>query len=155
MFSYKSEKPSFSEKIKQELQREEKPKSNSYTLVLLLTLLVVALIFFLVALLRNCGSEEVSETAKSTPAVEETTTPVAQTGSTVENPSEEAASETTATAPAGGQNYTVQSGDTLFEIGQKFGVDWKKIAEINNLEAPYSLTVGKTLLIPEKTSSTE
>ncbi len=70
-------------------------------------------------------------------------------------PSEEAASETTATAPAGGQNYTVQSGDTLFEIGQKFGVDWKKIAEINNLEAPYSLTVGKTLLIPEKTSSTE
>lgn len=44
--------------------------------------------------------------------------------------------------------YIVAKGDTLSKIGDKFGVDWRKIAEYNNLNAPYTIYANKTLLIP-------
>jgi len=44
--------------------------------------------------------------------------------------------------------YTVQSGDTLAAIGNKFGVDFSKIAQANNLQSPYALDVGQQLKIP-------
>ena len=44
--------------------------------------------------------------------------------------------------------YTVESGDTLSKIGKKLGVDWKVIAELNGVKAPYRLKVGQKLNIP-------
>ncbi|GEM_PF-2550438 len=150
MFSSHSEKPTFSEKIKQELQREEKPQTGSYTLLLLLVLLLIALVFFFVALIKNCTTEKVAESETTTPAAEQSTTPNNQNEEAIENSAEE---EITPETSNSGQTYTIQAGDTLFEIGQKFGIDWKKIAKVNSLEAPYNLTVGKTLVIPPKESS--
>ncbi len=49
-----------------------------------------------------------------------------------------------------GQVYIVQEGDTLSLIGEKFGVPWEKIAEANNLEEPYLLSVGQELIIPQE-----
>lgn len=46
------------------------------------------------------------------------------------------------------QTYTVQSGDTLFSIGTKLNVDWRVIADANNLQSPYSLTTDQQLKIP-------
>lgn len=47
------------------------------------------------------------------------------------------------------KTYKVVSGDTLSGIGQKFGVSWKKIAEVNDVKPPkYIIYVGQTLKIP-------
>ncbi|NTU69675.1 LysM peptidoglycan-binding domain-containing protein [bacterium] len=47
------------------------------------------------------------------------------------------------------KTYKVESGDTLYAIGIKLGVDWKEMAKINDLESPYSLSTGQELKIPE------
>lgn len=51
--------------------------------------------------------------------------------------------------------YTVQSGDTLYKIGIKFGIPWQNIALWNNIQSPYYLTVGQvlTLTAPGSTPS--
>ena len=42
--------------------------------------------------------------------------------------------------------YVIKSGDTLFEIGQKFNVDYQKIMEWNNLSSDL-IYAGKTLIV--------
>ncbi|MDD5605850.1 MAG: LysM peptidoglycan-binding domain-containing protein [Patescibacteria group bacterium] len=44
--------------------------------------------------------------------------------------------------------YTVQSGDTLFGIAVEVGSTTEKLAELNDLEPPYSLSVGQELKLP-------
>ena len=44
--------------------------------------------------------------------------------------------------------YTVQSGDTLSAIGKKLGLDWREIAELNNISAPYIIKKGQGLNLP-------
>lgn len=41
--------------------------------------------------------------------------------------------------------YTVKSGDTLFSVMRKTGVSWKKLARLNNIDAPYDLYSGQRL----------
>ena len=50
----------------------------------------------------------------------------------------------------GGQEYSIESGDTLATIGAKFNVDWKKIAQINKISEPYTVRTGQKLIIPKK-----
>ena len=45
--------------------------------------------------------------------------------------------------------YTVVKGDSLSRIGNRLGVPWRKIAEANNIEAPYTIFPGQVLVIPE------
>ncbi len=45
--------------------------------------------------------------------------------------------------------YTVKSGDMLWKIAEKFGLDWKTLADLNQLKNPNKLTVGQKLRIPE------
>ena len=53
-------------------------------------------------------------------------------------------------APAGGELYTVQSGDTLYSIARKFGVSWETIYDANRdvLSSPDELKAGQQLRIP-------
>lgn len=44
--------------------------------------------------------------------------------------------------------YRVQPGDTITYIGQLYQIDWREIAEANNLQEPYVLTPGDKLCIP-------
>ena len=44
--------------------------------------------------------------------------------------------------------YTVQPGDSVFSIAQRFGVPRNSIVRLNNLTAPYTLMPGTTLRIP-------
>lgn len=44
--------------------------------------------------------------------------------------------------------YTVERGDTLFNIAQKKNVNWAVIATMNNLKAPYVLKAGSVLKLP-------
>ena len=43
------------------------------------------------------------------------------------------------------KTYTVKSGDTLSEIGQKLGVNWKDIANKNGISSPYTIYPGQVL----------
>jgi LysM repeat protein len=43
--------------------------------------------------------------------------------------------------------YTIQSGDTLLSIAQKFGTTVEALAELNDLEAPYAIVAGEQLRV--------
>lgn len=43
----------------------------------------------------------------------------------------------------------VRKGDTLAKIGKRYNVDWKEIAQLNGIKAPYKIYAGDTLLLPE------
>lgn len=51
---------------------------------------------------------------------------------------------------SGGQTYTVQSGDSLSKIGQRYGIGWQKIYEANRdkLDDPDKIYPGQELTIP-------
>lgn len=51
-------------------------------------------------------------------------------------------------SPQPGGTYTVVKGDTLIGIGEKTGTDWKQIAAINNIPAPYTIYPGQVLQLP-------
>lgn len=48
-----------------------------------------------------------------------------------------------------GDTYTVKSGDTLWGIGQKYRVNYMKIALANNIASPYIIRPGQVLKIPK------
>jgi len=58
------------------------------------------------------------------------------------------------TTPASGTgllnavSHTVLSGDTLSSIGQRYGVDWRSIAQLNSLGSGTVLQIGAELRIP-------
>lgn len=54
---------------------------------------------------------------------------------------------TISTAPTAvaAHQYLVQKGDTLYSIGRKFGIPFLKLAEFNQLPAPYEIHVGQVL----------
>ena len=43
---------------------------------------------------------------------------------------------------------TVIAGDTLYSISRLYGVDGADVAKLNNLSAPYKLSVGQKILVP-------
>ncbi len=47
-------------------------------------------------------------------------------------------------------DYTVQKGDTLFNLSQKFNISWVTLANLNNLKSPFTLKPGQTLRIPKQ-----
>jgi len=71
--------------------------------------------------------------------------PTAPIGSTATS------SPATATSPAV-QEYHVQSGDTLADIADRFGVSIEELVVLNNLADPNRLDVGQVLLIPSASS---
>jgi len=46
--------------------------------------------------------------------------------------------------------YVVRSGDTLWNIGRRYGVSAEELAEVNQLQNPALLSVGQALLIPRE-----
>lgn len=44
--------------------------------------------------------------------------------------------------------YTVKSGDTLSEIAASYGVDWREMARLNNLENPDLIFPGQVFKVP-------
>jgi LysM repeat protein len=48
----------------------------------------------------------------------------------------------------GSGTYTVQDGDTLYDIAQHFGVSVEDLMEANDITDPASLAVGQKLVIP-------
>jgi LysM repeat protein len=55
---------------------------------------------------------------------------------------------TSAPAPSPQLTHTVQAGETLFLISLRYGVPWMTIASANNINTPYVIYPGQTLVIP-------
>lgn len=75
-----------------------------------------------------------------------------QAGSTLLIPVETSTTEqTSATSGTAGEgaSYTVQPGDTLATIAQRFGVTVEALVEANGLADPGLLSVGQVLTLPE------
>jgi len=49
--------------------------------------------------------------------------------------------------------YTVQFGDTLLSIAQRFGTTLPILAQMNNISCPYLIYIGQRLIIPAEISS--
>lgn len=45
-------------------------------------------------------------------------------------------------------SYTVQDGDTVNNVAQKYGISWKLLVKANDIEPPYSISKGDTLRVP-------
>lgn len=60
------------------------------------------------------------------------------------------APEGSSSGSSGGQTYTVQSGDSLGKIGERYGVSWQKIYDANRdkLDNPDKIFPGQELTIP-------
>ena len=43
--------------------------------------------------------------------------------------------------------YVVQEGDSIYSVAFEHGIPWTALVEANNIEAPYTLEVGQTLVI--------
>lgn len=56
--------------------------------------------------------------------------------------------ETSATPKIEFIDYTVEKGDTVFNIGQKLGVSWTAIAQLNDLGQKADIKPGQILKIP-------
>lgn len=96
-------------------------------------------------------------TAEETTAEETTAEETTAEESTAEETAAEetAAEETTAeetateeTAPATEQSYVILPGDTLFSIGQTYGVSVEEIAARNSIINVHQIEVGATIIIP-------
>ena len=51
------------------------------------------------------------------------------------------------------ETYTVKAGDTLSPIGQKYSIDWERIADANGLKEPFPLQINQVLVIPKLTAA--
>ena len=62
------------------------------------------------------------------------------------------APEGSTSGAGGGQTYTVQSGDSLGKIGERYGVSWQKIYDANRdkLDNPDKIFPGQELTIPQE-----
>lgn len=45
--------------------------------------------------------------------------------------------------------YKVKSGDTLFNVSQKFNINWTTLSTLNNIKSPFTLKPGQILKIPK------
>lgn len=64
------------------------------------------------------------------------------------NPQVLGAQDTPETAATLFREHVVQKGETVFSIGQEYGIQWTTLATLNSLKAPFALKVGQTLKIP-------
>jgi nucleoid-associated protein YgaU len=104
----------------------------------------------------DAGADAAGDESSSQPAGDQAADDQAAAGdeAAASEPSESSDDET-GTKPTNAEGdaseYVVQSGDSLAAIAQEVYGDptlWREIAEANDIQAPYSLTVGDTLAIP-------
>lgn len=110
-------------------------------------LLLAALCLLVVGCLRIRPAPNVVAPPPSDPVPTATPGPAVELGLGLA----EMAAAATPTAPP--LRYTVQAGDTLWRIAQRFGVTPEEIVKASRLADPNNLTVGDTLLIPQKNPS--
>lgn len=134
--------------ITEENQKKDEKKAFYVGLATVISLILI--VFLVVFFLRGCSnSKEKIKSVKNNQTTESPAQPAPVQPANVTT-GNVAGSETQASPSpqAQGQKYTVQSGDTLYEIGKKFKVDWHSIAEVNGIDNAGALKVGSQIIIP-------
>ncbi len=122
-------KPTFSHKLRAETKRY-----HSSVAVVLFVVFITVTLFLIIVSVKGWLDNKKSTTSKPTN----------------EAPSKELEEVKVEPQLKSETKYTVKEGDTLYEIGIKFGINWQEIAKVNNLEEPYTLSTGQELTIPKK-----
>lgn len=93
---------------------------------------------------RNALKDAVSsQSSKGAPARKDEVDVVVDTPAQTAEPTVEPARE------AAFENYTVRTGDSLPEIGARFGVPSQEIARLNSIENPDLIFPGQVFRIPK------
>ena len=95
---------------------------------------------FVAALLTACGAPAPS--ARRAPIVEYSTADKTPTHATAPDAPQKVAPQVTETMT---KFYVVQKGDTLYSIAFLNGVDYRDVAELNNLKDPSAIQIGQQL----------
>ncbi len=104
----------------------------------------------------EAGLDE-GETPTTTPIAEATTTSEVATSEVATVADEPEAETVEAVAgPVATTTYRVQVGDSLSEIGDRFGIDWRDIAQLNDITDPNRIFEGQVLRLsaPQATTLT-
>jgi LysM repeat protein len=110
---------------------------------------VVLAAALLVGLFPGGGGTAVATTRPPAASGALPTNPPLETPSQVPTPSPTPTPDVPQTIPPEGTAYTVQPGDALSLIGERFGIPWLLIAQANNIQPPdYIITPGQVLIIP-------
>ena len=116
---------------------------------------VLAVIFLLIGFLSLAFSTDGSKSADDQPQVQKESSQKEKPETEADQPQEasqqeETASQQSESSDEAGITHEVESGDTLYSIGLEYDVDWKRIAEVNDLEQDTVLKPGQELLIPSE-----
>lgn len=101
----------------------------------------VGVLLLALLLVPTAGSGDSEEAEHVSPVT--ISTPVSSVGGAVVTPQP---ADTPAAGAAG--TYVVESGDTLWDIAERFGTSVEALVEANGLEDPADLTIGQELAIP-------
>ena len=109
-------------------------------------LLLPALCVAIIVLALACGEEETGGTDSTQGLTDPRTVATATPWATP--PSVVYVEGGPGPAGPGTGTYTVQEGDTLYDIGLRFGVSVEDLMEANDISDPSSLIIGQKLVIP-------
>lgn len=112
---------------------------ESYTSLLLGIVVVIVAVLFGVSIFRQSKHLQQTTSLSTSPAAVVTATPTPESNPKTVN---------------GQKMYTVQAGDDLWSISEKFynsGYNWIDIAKANNLTSPSQIFSGNELIIPSVT----
>jgi LysM repeat protein len=110
-----------------------------------------ALFVAVIVLALACGEEDTGGTAGAQGLTDPST--VATSTPWAEPPPVVYVEGGPGTAGTEAGTYTVQAGDTPYDIAQRFGVSVEELMEANDITDPASLSVGQKLVIPGQESS--
>lgn len=110
---------------------------------------------------REIGKISVSNSPGATATVKPTATPkvttaeAKPTATSTQSPKATTLAKAETTQPSESKtlpaNYTVQSGDSLWKLSEKFygtGYEWKKLASANNISGSYNIATGQVISVP-------
>lgn len=111
------------------------------------SLAVGATVLALAATVAGCGGDAEPAADATTPAQAATAT-AAPTQAATAGATPDTSPAAPQTPAAEGDTYTVQSGDTLSAIAQRFDTTIEALVEANDIDDPDIITVGQELVIP-------
>jgi len=107
------------------------------------------IVFWLILalILVACAAPKIAATPTVTPEVLPTIA-VATATNTVTPFVPETPTEIPTVVPTPDGTYTVQAGDTLIGIADKFGISYGYLADVNGIDNPSLISIGQVLIIP-------
>jgi LysM repeat protein len=135
----------------QSYKKSRKRRKNLPVIILVIAVIVMVVGIFLIYLSLSGAAGRIAFLTSPTPSATPTDTPPPPPPTFTPSPIPSETpipSDTPEPTPSEPFEYTVQSGDSLYSIGEQFGVDYVAIMALNGLTNDDELFVGDVLIIP-------